>query len=139
MKKILLSLCFILGIANASWFPSVFNTQQVKQQEKMLPATKFSQIENIIGKVPMMLEFGATSCHSCVVMGKILYKIKEKYPNANIYFIDIYEDTKAAEKFGIRMIPTQKYLDKDGNIIETHMGVIEQEELEQKLKGLGVL
>jgi len=139
MRKILFSLSLILCFANASWFPSVFNTQEKQKQEKMLPSTKFLQIENKIGKVPMMLEFGATSCHSCVVMGKMLYKIKQKHPNANIYFIDIYEDDKAAKKFNIRMIPTQKYLDKDGNVIETHMGVIKQEELEKKLKTLGIL
>ena len=107
--------------------------------EPMLASTPFSQIQNKIGKVPMMLEFGATSCHSCVVMGKLLYKIKDKYPKSNIYFIDIYEDKKTASKFKIRMIPTQKYIDKDANIIETHMGVITKEDLEKKLKSMGIL
>ncbi len=139
MRKILLSLSLILGIVNASWLPSVFNTKQAEKQDKILSSTPFSKIQNKIGKVPMMLEFGATSCHSCIVMGKILYKIKQKYPNSNIYFIDIYKDSKAAKKFGIRMIPTQKYLDKNGNILETHMGVINEIELEKKLKSLGVL
>ncbi len=137
MKKILLSISMLVSFLNASWLPSVFNTPQ--KQEKMLSATDFSQIENKIGKVPMMLEFGATSCHSCIVMGKMLYKVKQKYPDAHIYFIDIYKDRQTAMKFGIRMIPTQKYLDKDGNLIETHMGVIDEVAFEEKLKTLGIL
>ena len=107
--------------------------------EPMLEATPFSQIENKIGTEPIMLEFGATHCRSCIAMGKILYKIKEKYPKSNIYFIDIYEDKKSAEKFKIRMIPTQKYLDNNGSVVDTHMGIIEQDELEKKLKTIGVV
>jgi len=44
-----------------------------------------------------------------------------------------------AMKFKIRMIPTQKYLDKDGNVTDTHMGFIKQEELEKKLKIMGII
>ncbi|WP_458700458.1 hypothetical protein ACKGJI_11475 [Sulfurospirillum sp. 1307] len=43
--------------------------------EPTLKATPFSQIKIGNGKA-LMLEFGSTSCHSCVEMGKILYKIK---------------------------------------------------------------
>ena len=107
--------------------------------EPMLKATPFSQIENKIGKEPIMLEFGATHCRSCIAMGKMLYKMKEKYPKGNIYFIDIYEDKETARKFKIRVIPTQKYIDSNGSVVDTHMGVIEKDELEEKLKTVGVI
>lgn len=139
MKKILLSLVLIISLVSAIWFLSASNTKQIQNEPKMLSATPFAQIENKIGKEPMMLEFGATSCKSCIVMGKMLYEIKQKYPKSNIYFIEVYENAKIARKFGIRMIPTQKLLDKSGNVVETHMGTIEREELERKLKKLGVL
>jgi len=54
-------------------------------------------------------------------------------------WINSVDKTLVARKFGIRMIPTQKYLDKNGNVVDTHMGVIEQDELEEKLKKLKVL
>jgi len=129
LSKIIVIFLVILGFSNV----------YASSNEPVLQATSFSQIKNKIGKVPMMLEFGATSCYSCVVMGKLLYKIKEKYPKVNIYFINVYEDKETAKKFGIRMIPTQKYLDKNGNVAETHMGVIKQEELEKKLKIVGII
>jgi len=81
-SKIIVIFLVILGFSNV----------YASSNEPVLQATSFSQIENKIGKAPMMLEFGSTSCYSCVVMGKLLYKIKKKYPKGNIYFIDVYED-----------------------------------------------
>ena len=135
MKKIILILILALSIANASWFISENN----EQESKSLQATPFAEFENKISEEAMMIEFGSVSCHSCQVMGELLYKIKRKHPEANIYFVDIYKDKAAAKKYAIRMIPTQKYLDKDGKIIETHMGILKQEVLEKKLKSMGII
>jgi len=87
----------------------------------------------------MMIEFGSDKCMSCQVMGKLLYKIKQKHPKAMIYFVDIYQDMPAARKFGIRMIPTQKFLDKNGQIVDTHIGILKQEILEKKLQAMEIL
>ncbi len=54
----------------------------------MLAPTQFSKVKSVIGRGDaVMLEFGATSCYSCVQMGKLLYKTKVKYPDAKIYFL----------------------------------------------------
>jgi len=116
----------------------VFLGLNLYADEPTLKATPFSQIKIGNGKA-MMLEFGSTSCHSCVEMGKILYNIKSKYPNSNVYFIDIYKDMKAAKSFKIRMIPTQVFLDKDGNYITNHVGMIESNNLIENLKKLQIL
>ena len=106
--------------------------------EPMLKATPFSQVQIGNGKA-IMLEFGSTNCHSCVEMSKILYKIKSKYPDSNIHFIDIYKDMKVAKSFKIRMIPTQVFLDKNGNYITNHVGMIESNNLIENLKKLQIL
>jgi len=138
MKKSILTLILMATVLSASWLP--FNKQESQKEEiKMLQATPFSQIKPLIGKAPLMIEFGSIGCYSCQEMGKILYKIKQKYPKANIYFLDINQDMPTAKKFGIRIIPTQKYLDKNGSIVDTHMGIINQDELEQKLKKLEII
>ena len=87
----------------------------------------------------MMIEFGSDKCMSCQQMGRILYKIKQTHPAAMIYFVDIYQNMPAARQFGIRMIPTQKFLDAKGQTVETHIGVLDQDILEKKLHELGVL
>jgi thioredoxin 1 len=133
MKKIVLILLTTVSIINADWFGD--NTKK----SPMLAISPFSVFKDKIGKEPLMIEFGSTSCHSCQIMGRTLYKMKQKYPNINIYFIDIYEDKEVAEQFGIKMIPTQKYLDKNGQVIDTHIGVIEFHKLEKKLQALGIL
>ena len=137
MKKIILTLVALVTVVSALWLAND-KTQKI-DTDKTLAATPFSEFKHKIGKEPLMIEFGSVSCHSCQIMGNILYKIKQKHPQSNIYFIDIYKDKEVAREFKIRMIPTQKYLDRSGHVIDTHMGVIEQDDLENKLKKLKVL
>jgi len=137
MKKIILTFIALVTTVSAFWFTD--DKTQKADTTMMLEATPFSEFKKKIAKEPLMIEFGSVHCHSCQVMGNILYKIKQKHPQSNIYFVNIYEDKNAAKEFGIRMIPTQKYLNKDGNVVDTHMGGIEQEELERKLKSLGII
>ncbi len=119
---------------------AIFGSTSALADAPMLKSTSYSTIESKIGKgKPMMLEFGSTSCHSCVIMGQTLYKLKQKHPQSNIYFIDIYEDEQTAIQYGAIMIPAQIYLDKDGKVIEKHFGKIEYNELEKKLKSFGIL
>ena len=136
MKILIVALLGALTVLWAGWMNS---PESGKASEPMLEGTSFSQIAPQIGKVPMMLEFGSDKCMSCQQMGRLLYKIKQKHPEAMIYFVDIYQDMPAARKFGIRMIPTQKFLDKEGQVIDTHIGVLEQETVEKKLQEMGVL
>ncbi len=107
-------------------------------EEPMLEATPFSQVKIGNGKA-VMLEFGSASCRSCIEMDKILYKLKNKYKNANIYFINIYKDMKSARKFKVRMIPTQIFIDEKGNYIGSHIGAIKQDRLVENLKRLKIL
>ncbi len=119
---------------------AAFGPSQAIANEPMLGAVSFSSLQSKIGKgKPMMLEFGSTNCRSCVIMGQILYKLKQKYPQSNVYFIDIYKDEQAAMKYGAVMIPAQIYLDKNGKVLEKHFGKIEYSELERKLKSFDIL
>jgi len=78
MKKAILTLIFIATLLNANWLPFSKESSQT-QKIKMLQATPFNQIKPLIGKAPLMIEFGSIRCYSCQEMGKILYKIKQKY------------------------------------------------------------
>lgn len=119
---------------------AIFSSSSALADTPMLKSISYSAIESKIGKgKPFMLEFGSTSCHSCVIMGQTLYKLKQKHPQSNIYFIDVYKDEQAAIKYGAVMIPAQVYLDKNGKVIEKHFGKIEYNELEKKLKSYSIL
>lgn len=119
---------------------AAFGPSQAIANEPMLGVTSFSSLQSKIGKgKPIMLEFGSTNCHSCIIMGQTLYKLKQKYPQSNVYFIDIYKDEQAAIKYGAVMIPAQIYLDKNGKVLEKHFGKIEYSELEKKLRSYEIL
>jgi thioredoxin 1 len=105
----------------------------------LLPATPYAQIEYKIGKgSPYFLEVGSDSCHSCRVMGKMLYTIKEVNPNLNIYFINVHEEREAANTLKIMMIPTQLIFDAKGKEVYRHIGKLKKEVLEQVLIKYGV-
>ena len=100
----------------------------------ILEATAYAKIQPIIGKTPMLLEFGSTSCASCVEMGKLLYRAKQEYPKSAIYFIEVYNDKEATRNYKIQMIPTQVYLTQEGSEADRHIGLVTYEQLIAKLK-----
>jgi len=105
----------------------------------MLEATPYTQIASAIGKGPMLLEFGSTSCASCVEMGKLLYRAKQEYPQSAIYFIEVRSEQQAIRDYKIQMIPTQVYLDAKGSESDRHIGAITYEQLIAKLKAEKVI
>lgn len=135
MKKFFLIVVASITTLFANWFGS----DAPQKTEPILTYTPYATFKNKVGHEPMMIEFGSINCHSCIKMGNILYKIKAKYPKANIYFIDIYQDKETTSKYKIQLIPTQKYIDKSGKVVDTHMGLVKQDELERKLKKMGII
>ena len=108
--------------------------------DKTLEATPYSEIKPQVGNSkPMMIEFGAESCRSCVVMGKLLYKIKQEQPNSNIHFVNIYDDKQAAKEYKIIMMPTQVYLDGNGKEIDRHVGKMTEDKLYVKLIDMNII
>ncbi len=98
--------------------------------EQMLQESQYRYVQMSIGKgKPFFLEVGAESCHSCVVMGKMLYKIVKKHPEYNIHFINVQKERNAAYELKVRMIPTQIIFDKNGKEVYRHIGVLSSDEL----------
>jgi len=97
----------------------------------MLKATPYEEVAKAIGKgKATLLEVGSDSCHSCQIMGKLLYKAKQEHPDYNIYFINVKEERDVAFKLKIQMIPTQILLDANGSEIDRHVGLLEKEDLD---------
>ena len=102
--------------------------------QKMLQATPFVQVIKKIGNgLPAFIELGAESCHSCQMMGKLLYEAKRNHPAYPIYFIDVRKERQAAYEFRIQMIPTQIVVDGKGDEVYRHVGAMKPQELENLL------
>lgn len=120
MKKIIVLLFFSL---------TLFASQ------KMLEATPFAQVAKNIGNgVPTFIELGSEHCHSCQIMGKLLYKAKLHHPTYPIYFIDVQKEREAAYRLKIQMIPTQIIVDGQGYEMYRHVGPMKPEQLENILQ-----
>lgn len=86
-----------------------------------------------------MIDLGADSCLPCKMMAPILVKVKKEYEGrAAIVFIDVWKDRAAAQKFGVRAIPTQIFYDRNGREVHRHEGFMDEAGIKTRLKQLGV-
>ena len=116
-------------------FVIVFISTALLAQEPMLQETPYVYVKSSIGKgKPYFLEVGSDSCHSCQIMGKLLYKVKQKHPEYQIAFINVKKERQAATPLQIRMIPTQIIYDKNGKEVYRHIGLLETQTLLDLLK-----
>jgi len=88
---------------------------------------------------PSMVDFGSEGCRPCQMMEPILEKLTEKHKGkANILFVHVGKEKILAVRYGIRAIPVQVFFDKDGKEVFRHVGFFPQDEIEKKLKEIGV-
>jgi thioredoxin 1 len=67
--------------------------------------------------------------------------IEEKYgKQVNVVFYDVWKEDQReyAEKYGIRVIPTQVFLDKDGKEFFRHEGFFPEAEIDKLLQKRGL-
>lgn len=87
------------------------------------------------------VELGSVGCIPCDKMQPIMKEIEEEYKGqVKVVFHDVKtaEGNPYIKEFGIRAIPTQVFLDKDGNEYFRHLGFFAKDELVKILKMQGV-
>jgi thioredoxin 1 len=86
-----------------------------------------------------MVDLGARSCIPCKMMAPILEKLEKEYKGrAAIVFLDVSKDPEQAKRFGISIIPTQIFFDKEGKEVLRHTGFMSEEAIVTELKKMGV-
>ncbi len=87
----------------------------------------------------VMLELGSVGCIPCEQMKAVMQKLRETYPGTlEVIFIDVRQDHKPARRFGVHVIPTQVFLDKEGKEFHRHIGFYAYEEIVPVLKKQGL-
>jgi len=87
------------------------------------------------------IELGSVKCIPCKMMQPVIEEIEEEYAGqVKVIFYDVWtpEGQPYAKQYGIQGIPTQVFLDKDGNEFHRHIGYYPKEEIEKVLKTQGV-
>lgn len=109
-----------------------------KSVSATLKATEYKAASEQIGKsAPVMLEVGAEYCIECKKMGALLHEIKTAKPELKIFFVDVSKERDAAGALKVSMIPTQIFYDKNGKEVYRHIGGLDKNSLNTKLKELG--
>lgn len=89
--------------------------------------------------LPRLLDLGASKCIPCKMMAPILEDLKETYADTfETVFIDVWENSAEAEKYGIQSIPTQIFFDASGKELFRHEGYISKEDILAKWRDFGV-
>jgi thioredoxin 1 len=94
---------------------------------------------NAVSARPQLLDFGAGKCINCKLMNKVLEELRSEYSDQlDIRFIDVWENESAGKAYSIHMIPTQIFMDAEGNELFRHEGFISKEDILKKWNELGV-
>jgi thioredoxin 1 len=87
----------------------------------------------------VMLELGSVGCVPCEQMKPVMAKLADVYKGKlEVVFIDVRQDNKTGRRFGVHMIPTQVFLDKQGKEFHRHVGFYSFEEIALVLKKQGL-
>jgi thioredoxin 1 len=87
----------------------------------------------------VMLELGSLGCRPCEQMKPVMEKLRTNYGGKlEVFFVDVRKDRDTAQKFGVYVIPTQVFLDKNGKEFHRHMGFYGYEEIVPVLKKAGI-
>ncbi|MCD6116973.1 thioredoxin family protein [bacterium] len=87
------------------------------------------------------IELGSVNCIPCKMMQPVMKQIEEEYKGSvKVVFYDVWTEKGKpyADTFKIRVIPTQVFLDKNGNEYFRHEGFFPKQELIKILKQKGV-
>lgn len=85
------------------------------------------------------LELGSTSCIPCKQMQPIMKSIETRYAGQiEVVFHDVMKDRSISQKYGIKLIPTQVFLDSTGKEIMRHEGFFPEEEIDKFLTSQGL-
>ncbi len=94
------------------------------------------QLENVkqfdeeIKEGVVLVDFFASWCGPCKMLGPVLEAVADEVPEAKIVKVNVDEFPQLASKFSVYSIPTL-VLFKNGKAVATHVGFINKEPLKK--------
>lgn len=119
----------------------VFAAIQFNSCSKKTEPTAGSEINKNEPKAKItFLELGSVTCIPCKQMQPVMRSIEQKYKGqVKVTFYDVWKDKRPAEQYGIRLIPTQVFLDENGKEILRHEGFFPEAEIDKFLLSQGLI
>lgn len=136
-KKYIYIIIFLVLLAAVFGFKKMSNNTEATLNESALTQESI-KTEDIKAT---FIELGSVGCIPCDKMQLIMKEITEEYQGqVKVIFYDVRTVFGAPykDKFKIRAIPTQVFLDKNGNEYYRHLGFFAKDKLVEVLKMQGV-
>ncbi|MBR4363687.1 MAG: thioredoxin [Prevotella sp.] len=88
------------------------------------------------GSLPLVVDFWATWCGPCRMVGPIIEELAKEYDGKlTVGKCDVEENDDLAAEFGIRNIPTILFF-KDGVVVDKLVGAVSKAKIEEKFQTL---
>lgn len=110
-----------------------------KKQTESVSESKTEATESQSKALVTFYELGSVNCIPCKQMKPVMEAIEKKYGDqVKVIFYDVNKEEEKSEEFGIRLIPTQVFHDKDGKEIHRHEGFYPEAEIDKFLQAQGL-
>ncbi len=88
------------------------------------------------GNLPLVVDFWATWCGPCRMVGPIISELAEKYDGKIVVGkCDVEECDDLAAEYGIRNIPTILFF-KNGEVVDKLVGAVSKQMFEERFEAL---
>ena len=103
--------------------------------EVTITSENFESLKN--GEQPLVVDFWATWCGPCRMVGPVISELAQEYDGRIVVGkCDVEENEDIAMEYGIRNIPTILFFDKEGKMVDKHVGTITRDALSAKIDAL---
>jgi len=108
-----------------------------KQHETRLTE---NQVESAAEPLITFVELGSVNCIPCKLMVPVMEALEHKYATQlKVIFHDVIKQPEYGRQYGIRLIPTQVFLDRNGTELFRHEGFFAEDSIASFLEKQGLL
>ncbi|MFH1852884.1 MAG: thioredoxin family protein [Candidatus Neomarinimicrobiota bacterium] len=108
-----------------------------KKQETSLAENR---TEAVVAPRITFVELGSVNCIPCKMMVPVMAAVEHKYGDQlQVIFHDVKKEPEYGQQYGIRLIPTQVFLDRSGTEIFRHEGFFAEDSIDAFLQKQGLL
>lgn len=112
--------------------------QGCRNEEAQEVKPSVSKISSVKAKITFV-ELGSVNCIPCRQMQPIMKSIEQKYGDQiRVVFHDVWKDSNIGRQYGIRLIPTQVFLDETQDEIMRHEGFLPEATIDEFLQSRGL-
>ncbi|HPR17869.1 MAG TPA: thioredoxin domain-containing protein [Candidatus Cloacimonadota bacterium] len=114
----------------------VLNEEWIAKQLALKPKNPLT--DALQNGLPTVLDLGSDTCIPCQMMMPIFDELeKELAGKVNVILLQIADYRNLANKYEVRVIPTQIFFDRSGAQYWRHEGFLSKEDIIEKLKEMG--